>query len=798
MKTINSKILQNPKLLLSGAFLVSAIATTPLWLSGLEAQNSQPTQPPANTPYWTDAQSTWVDDIIAEPISLPSQLLCLIADAKAAEMTNQGQYLALVDGNKCFGAGPEEAPTDTAASASNIDALWPMSVISERTSATSPQIIKGHIKVDPSKNLNSLASFHITLREAPSSSNPNGVMEFSLVYQGQNERIRLTFKTDASGVALIAKDNLPEDYGTNADLDIRAYFSTASDTSGLGFIQNTSEGTGFRDGILGTWVYGFNADRFCRYEANTGSFDLKNNGRDLCFSRLVSDSWQSSWSYKLYNPDGTVFNPLRPGESNNFDIFTQDGGRGWASSDGVWMPNNGTNQLGSLTPVRDAKGNNYTLVKSAGVLEKVVTGTGPIEQITNAPLWTWLRGNVTRSLPGGEIQHFDLGDSQTNSNMMLEFVWNGDKFILRSAAITDSEVPSERTLSNQLAAKIRYRNNSQSGYVVDGYTPTQFASLLQHGGGIFGAWHFTLNSQLRINPSNNTYSFERFDRIRPGDLTQSLTLTCDTGGGSGPGCMTPSSLATLSQNSPTPFVTTANQTFTYQVKPSLDFGLYLDNEKLGWPQGHTILAGQPYEYGTGPMFLTDSNGNGYRFSVGPNNWHQTFGLHNTATNSFVSFGSPILVTYKIDPNFVNTPNIYRANDEIKLRVTGKNINIPGFCFDRLTNQRQQCTGGDSGYSQDFLIPFGRNGYVTYQDGDQTRTLWVKWEERNVVFEPINGQNFSSLGLNNVTQQLQSFAQSASSLVLKDTNNAASPEYAGPVPPDSFWLTAPRVVAGALR
>jgi hypothetical protein len=258
--------------------------------------------------------------------------------------------------------------------------------------------------------------------------------------------------------------------------------------------------------------------------------------------------------------------------------------------------------------------------------------------------------------------------------------------------------------------------------------------------------------------------------------------------------MTPASLATLSEDSPATFDTTANQTFAYQLRPGLDFGLYLDNEKLGWPQDLEIPSNKNFHHGTGPMFLTDSNGNEYRFSVGPNNWHQTFGLLNTATNSFVSFGSPILVTYKIDPDFVNTPNIYRANDEIQLRVTGKNINIPGFCFDRLTNQRQQCTGGYSGYSQDFLIPFGLNGYVTYQDGDQVRTLWVKWEERNVVFERISGQNFSSLGLNNVTQQIQSFAQSTSTLVLKDTNNAASSEYAGPVPPPMFWLTAPKVVA----
>jgi len=793
MKNVNSKISQSPKLLISASLLAIALASTPVWLPNLGAQSSQPGQPPLNTAYWTDAQSTWVDDIIAEPIGLPSKLLCLIADAKASEMTNMGQYLALVDGNKCFGSGPDDAPSEAGASVSNPDALWPMSVTSERSSANSPQIIKGHIKVDPLENIDALASFHITLSEAPTSSNPNGVMEFSLVFQNLNERFQLTFKTDANGVALVAKDKYPEEYGTDADLDILAYFSTSSDTTGLGFIQNTSQGSGFKDGILGSWVYGFNEDRFCRYEANTSTFDPKSNGLNLCFSRLVSNSWQSSWSYKLYNQNGTVFNPLRPGESNNFDIFTQNGKRGWASADGLWMPNNGTNELGSLTPVRDAKGNNYTLVKSAGVLEKVVNGTAPFAQITNAQLWTWPRGNVTRV--NGEITNIVIGGNQTNSNMMLEFVWNGEKFILRSAAITDSDRTSETSLSNQIASKIQ-------GYNANGYTPSQFASLLQDNDGIFGAWHPTLNSQLRLNTSNNTYAFERRDRVRPGDLSQNLTLTCVTGeSGSGPGCMTPASLATLSNkeaNNRVPFVTTPNQTFTYQLKPGLEFGLYSGNDKLGWPQGVLVEEGQSDFYGTGPMFLTDSDGNNYQFSVSQQHWQQTFGLFNTATNTFVKFGTPILVSYKIDPKFVNTPNIYRANDEVQLRVTGKNINIPGFCFDRLTNQRQQCSGGDTGYSQDFLIPFGPTGYVTYQDGDQARTLWAKWEERDIVFQRIDGQNFTSLGLANVTQQIQLFAQTANSLVLKDTNNSSSPEYAGTVPSDSFWNQAPKVIQGVVQ
>jgi len=671
MKTITIKSFPNSRFIVASSFLVMVFALSPLWLSGLGAQSTQPQQPPPNTPYWNDTQSSWVDDFIAEPLSLPSQLLCLLAEAKASDMTNQGQYLALVDGNKCFGI---DAENDSPQGGASSDVLWPMSVISERASSTSPQIIKGHLKVKPQEMLDAVASFHVTVSEAASAFNPNGVMEFSLSFKAIDESVRLTFKADADGVALVAKENAPDIYnGSSADVTINGYFSTSSQTAGLGFIKYTSnnEDSLIPADLLNTWVYGYDENRFCRYQANPTTFTSINVGQELCFSRLIKDSWQSAWSYRLYNANGTVFNPLKPGESNSFDIFINNQ-RAWISSFGLWMPNNQTNSIEDLTVgVKDAKGNDYILVKLAGVF------------------------------------HQKLSDGSTK-------------------------------------------------------------------------W------------------------IRPGDSDE-IKLTCDSS--KGPGCMTSKSIATLSNPDVTsqPFEQ-SKPVYRYTLKTGLDFGLYYfdedtnQEEKIGWPIDFKIdNERDDFYHGTGPMFLTDEDGNEYDFSIGQNSWNQTFGLYDTSSKAFVKFASSINVTYKIDPGFVNNGN-YLPFQEVSLQVNGKNISIPGFCFDKFTNieiKQDECKSGISGYSQDYLIPFGPSGYVIYEDEGQSRILWVKWEERDIVFQPISDK-FADLGLIGVTDQIKEFVERVNGLKLKDTNDINSSEYSGLFPEAPFWEQTPKVVQGIIQ
>ena len=57
--------------------------------------------PGATSPYVTDPQNSYVQDQTSEGLSNLNTVLCIMDAIKPADMVNKGDYIALVDMNKC-------------------------------------------------------------------------------------------------------------------------------------------------------------------------------------------------------------------------------------------------------------------------------------------------------------------------------------------------------------------------------------------------------------------------------------------------------------------------------------------------------------------------------------------------------------------------------------------------------------------------------------------------------------------------------------------------------------------------
>src|SRR5215831_20601932 len=76
--------------------LANAIAATLAMSAG--ASNAAPT---SGSPYFTDVQSTHVEDATSKGIGTVNMIVCIMNSMAPDKLVNKGDYIALVDENKC-------------------------------------------------------------------------------------------------------------------------------------------------------------------------------------------------------------------------------------------------------------------------------------------------------------------------------------------------------------------------------------------------------------------------------------------------------------------------------------------------------------------------------------------------------------------------------------------------------------------------------------------------------------------------------------------------------------------------
>src|SRR5438270_2723418 len=69
--------------------------------------------PPAASAYFTDAQSSHVQDATSESIGQVNMITCVVHAMRPDALVNQGAYVALIDKNKCDAEKASSASSDS-------------------------------------------------------------------------------------------------------------------------------------------------------------------------------------------------------------------------------------------------------------------------------------------------------------------------------------------------------------------------------------------------------------------------------------------------------------------------------------------------------------------------------------------------------------------------------------------------------------------------------------------------------------------------------------------------------------
>jgi hypothetical protein len=181
----------------------------------------------------------------------------------------------------------------------------------------------------------------------------------------------------------------------------------------------------------------------------------------------------------------------------------------------------------------------------------------------------------------------------------------------------------------------------------------------------------------------------------------------------------------------------------------------------------------------------------YNWESGPDRWNRFSGIRDE-NNAFVTFEEPLFVTYTVPDD--DTSEMYRGKTVSVQYPGGGNLWLPGYCFDETTFQRKTCGDGDTGWANEFTIPFDENvGYVT---GEATNTRYlVKTLRQGVYYATAQDQN---------SQACQDLRTESASFSTRDL--PTRDDWVNPADPSSSayigaWRTpssAPLIIDGKLQ
>ena len=281
----------------------------------------------ADTQYSTDPVHTYVYDASMESLDTVNMILCLMAQTRAADMVNNGAYIALVNENKCQKGQGQSGSTGQSGSGEMTQySRWVID--STRSNNAAPQ----HVKIwipgensgnDPRSGQNILVE--VTTQEAPSESKPFG--SFALNFKGvvdagnfggvngaEMEIMRGTLKTVANNQGLpqfsfiSAEGNaVPGVSGLDfaSEQSASVLLDDATGTAGTAITHRSETRNDFSGTVTETSTYaiGFDAGHLLR-----GKDTDANNIADVTSCKSRTDFNTQVWRYNLYHAVDGTFN----------------------------------------------------------------------------------------------------------------------------------------------------------------------------------------------------------------------------------------------------------------------------------------------------------------------------------------------------------------------------------------------------------------------------------------------------------------------------------------------------------
>lgn len=711
---------------------------------------------PTSGAYTTDPQREWVQDRLAEQIGSPNMIMCFIGALRPDAMVNQGNYVALVDMDKCeSGKRGEDSSASTSAGASAATDYTRVVVNSTRASNTDPMIANAWFVVGDGAAPERIFA-RVTVTESPSTANPNGVFSVSFCGVPASRPSPATTGTcdtflgslSANATALTFTENGTQDHGTGpVDYTTRLTLSKSGNTSGSGRIQSTEVGSPNVD-----MAFIFGTDYFERGATEPGQ----------CFSRDRTAADYSTWRYGVYKSDGSRLDLTNPG----FPIqATYNGATYWGGAGfwGVFLPEvvlNNVTQVSRMTPGSSTT-TPYNLTKSGGKLYKMTKVAGVMDDLKGQAVMLYLPANVV------------AGDTVGGQ---YEVNWDGTNLV--ATRKQDACGPSGCTWTDLSATPLNVtaaslRTAAPWMKALQGWSQSAGGEIrieVPQSGEFLTATPTANRTRDVVIPGSATPALVCINRCPKGGLLDSdfsggtpfqTILTNDWSGGA------PTSVP--SENAFQPVATTNALNFSFSSAGLLMSGAsavdasalqLAGNYQWGLQSGRLLEAGsasytqsrcdgfnQPDPAGANLCpWLVDDAPEYFTYETGPNAWNRYVGL-TAVGGGAATFDPPINFTLTVATDNTTVPvgsPLIGSKVQLNYNGFGELQGIPGQCVNKDTNVEETCSGG--GNTQRFVPAFSIKDGAALTSTNPAGTYYVKYLEREMRFAQVAASSCNTLTL----------------------------------------------------
>ncbi len=745
--------------------------------------------PPDNSAYVTDPQNQYVQDATADGIATLNNVLCIVGAMNMADMVNTGNYIALVDKNKCNKqnqASPSNSASDSSSGAAVTADYMNATVNVARASSGAPMIGKAWMSTTDGLGRNTDVYAYLSATRSPADVPPYGV--FRVDYIGKatvNNVLTTTFNgyIDSQSGQL----NFFERTAVNGGFSDAALALTAASTSaGAGSMSVSAPASHF------DFAY-------------DGSYFRRSNGiADQCFDRATDNVSRSVWRYGTYNATtGARADIANPGFPIKATVSGTDY-MGFAGYYGINFQGVNLNSLADGHPVsgvtitdqRPGNSSSYSLNKLGGKLTKWTKGSRTLDDMDGIPF----------NFGGNFVQVYAPNAAPEALTQVTFANW----VMVWSKATGDFTVTGTQDCSGSNGCVVAALSNPVS------LVPTK-VFLNQSIMGFSNSFGGNLNipSTGSAHAGADAVNIYTQSAVLPGDATlASKTLYC-LGQCPTTGSIGTDSPATGFKGLPkkmdgtgnSPFGNSTGQQFSFAtssantVNYTFDGG-GLQHTKTGvktamvissssyFPTGTTmfpngIMTGRLFDtaFSACPakpgMLITYVCEPGdpayyYTWQTGPNQWTQSMWL--TSGGSVVPLDPPSNIAYTV-PSGAAYGSYAGKNIQLQFNGFGNLFGIPGYCVNPVDNSAADCKTANVRYVPSFALP----------DGATMGTLIVKALDAEVRLKSSAAGLCTGLTLTSKTLPLISG--------LRDPSAVGNDSYLGSKPNVS---AVPKVIDGVIQ
>lgn len=741
---------------------------------------------PTSGAFISDTTQTYVRDASSDGLKLPNTVLCYMGGTgvNSSSLVNQGNYIALVDKNKCENSAVADSGSDNigSSSAPNYITAIPNAVRTDNSSALTGKVWFQDKSLGPSQQAGIIYG-KLSATKSVTEKPPYGT--FHTDYCGLNggsgnctTQAPFYGYAEADGASIAAFQRGSGPY--NRYISVKLEGDTSVGSGRVKLTQYIQDGTTISAEDSGDWKFSYNTNYFHRAD--------NNGNNEQCFDRSSTNADKTSWSYGVYDSTGA-----RVQRTSGFPFKTSNDVYGYVGYWGLWTPS-GVNLSDGDTVSRvnyqnnQAVMDNYTLVKKEGRLKKLSLKTSTLGVIKNIPFTVFVSQNFT-----------DSGNQARTAGTNLELKWDGTNLIITGVNQSNGISPDSRGYSVPIAAI-----QSMWGWNINGYSQSVGGSItvVTRNGGSFVAPSDTsivaYRTETVIAPGSTDWPTNNL--ICVADCPKSgtaLSNGMNNTNSNTAAFMDISGVNTRWNGSPVSIAAALNYT-------TASDGLLHDNSgSVAWssssaPTNPSFVNG----FQSGRMvdssdtssvntMRCDANGSAnasgsyycpsllgrvatvYVWETGPNSWNKYAGLK--SNNTFINFDPPLALTYTV-PSTVST-NFAGANVTLRYNEFGDLQGIPGQCVNSVTNEKVVC-GTNTRWVSAFSIPAG--GEVT----DGNTTYYVKPLVTEVRLKKVANNLCTTLTLPTVADS----ALPGSAAWVDPTSIGAMPSVTG----------APRVIQGIVK